>query len=258
MVASLLDLKTPAELMEADWELYLEAPLEWRHVQHVAGLFSNYWQCDPNDPPEFHAEWSSGLCSADFFNLADTLKACQPFCAILGYNAIDRFNLECASGFKEVVGSATGSTALAKSIAYLNGVRHLLMEKPAGTKDQLWPDDQPLLDSDNLVGHFEELTSTLSTPPRVREAIRLRHSGVCAVNFAPVLIVAVDRRSVEEQAADLHPIVDGSRMVAAFSFPSTLYQPGAETCPMCAKGSTPIRPRGNDGANWAKLTHCVT
>jgi hypothetical protein len=259
-----MHLATPEDVLQLNtgWLDYMEQPLMFDELKNVLGILGCYWgyqgEYRPGQP---HAKWSSGLCAADFFNLADVLKIreglpnYEGFRNLVAYNVLRRMRQIGGKPltFDAVVGSATGTTDLAKAIATQTGTRHIEMAKPSGSKDQIWLEGQELLADGSVVLHVEELTSTLSTPPRVRVGIRNSHEGTSRViKFSPVLMVVVDRRPQEEQEMSPEPIVDGSIMIRLFSFPSVLYQPGPDTCPMCAAGSEPIRPR--EGDNWARLT----
>lgn len=222
----------------------------------MLGTLGCYWGYEGDYCAEKpHAKWSSGLCAADFFNLADVLKHpdYEGFRNLIAYNVLQRLASSLGRNFgAAVVGSATGTTDLAKAIAVQAGVRHIEMVKSSDGKSQVWQEGQDLLPDGCVVQHVEELTSTLSTPPRVRVGIRNAHEGTNRViKFSPVLVVVVDRRPRGEQEQEPTPVIDGSRMFSLFSFPSVLYEPGPATCPMCAKGSEPIRPR--EGNNWARL-----
>lgn len=257
-MSNLMDLMTSEDILglNANWQDYLMEPLTFDELKHMLGILDCYWGYQGEYRAEQpHAKWSSGLCAADFFNLADVLKNpnYEGFRNLLAYNVIRLLRQHEINRFDAVVGSATGTTDLAGVIAALTGARHLVMTRPEGSKDQVWLEGQELLPDGAVVQHIEELTSTLSTPPRVRVGIRQAHEGTDRViRFTRRLVVVVDRRPKEEQESDPEPYVDGSRMVPMFSFPSVLYQPGPDTCPMCAAGSEPIRPR--EGNNWALLT----
>lgn len=250
---SLMDLVTPDDVLQLNWQDYTQQLLTFDELKHVLAILDCYWGYEGKYRAEqAHAKWSSGLCAGDFFNLADVLKQYERFRNLVAHNILQRLRESWGGSFDVVVGSATGTTALAGAIASQCGCRHVEMVKSGDGKSQTWKEGQALLTPGSVVFHTEELTSTLSTPPRVHDGIRVAHQGVCEVEFAPVLIVVVDRRPEEEQEREPEPAIGGSSMVSMFQFPSRLYQPGPDTCPMCAVGSEPIRPR--EANNWARLT----
>lgn len=234
------------------WKGLSHLPLEIEDLQHICGLYRNYWSCDPLNPGKYHAEWSSGLHSADFFNLADTLRASFVLRNLLAYQMVHALyrHLTVRERFTAVVGSATGSTILAEAIATQTGVRFIEMVK-GQDKAQTWKEGQPPLREDDVLFHVEELTSTLTTPGRVREGVEAFHAGLpYKVNWLHRFVVGVDRRPLESPST--LPMVGSSTAIMLTQFLSRLYEP--DKCPMCQAGSTPIRPRGNDGANWKLLT----
>lgn len=245
---------TLEQIESSGWVKLSHLPIETEDLQHICGLYRNYWSCDPLKPGTHHAEWSSGLHSADFFNLADTLRASFVLCNLLAYRMVHVLyahqHLSARERFTAVVGSATGSTVLAEAIAAQTGARFIEMVK-GEDKAQIWKEGQPPLREDDVLLHVEELTSTLATPGRVREGIEAFHAGLpYKVNWLHRFVVGVDRRPLG--LSSKLPVVSTSTAVMLTQFPSQLYEP--DKCPMCQAGSIPIRPRGNDGANWKLLT----
>lgn len=229
------------------WRDHIDGPLGLQDLLHVASLHGNYWSCNPDDPPRYHAKFSSGACSADFFDLKSTMETCGPFRELVAYNLARLLADQgwSAEMYQAVVGSATGSTELVCSISEITGARFVEMVKDLDG-GQLAGEGQPPLRGDEMVAQFEELSTTYNTPGQVRRAL---HEAYGEVTFVPFVTMVVDRHEEGD-----HPLVlsDGSAVISLARLPSRLYQPGAGTCPMCAKGSEPIRPR--HGNNWAMLT----
>lgn len=232
-------------LLEMNWRDHTDAPLTMDDILHAARALDCYWSC-AECPTPYHAQLSSDVCSPDFLDLKRAMLACQPFRELLAYN-LARLLADrgwTAGLYDTVTGSASGSTELVRSISKITGVHFIEMVKDLDG-GQLVAQDQPLC-GDEMVAQFEELSTTYGTPVQVRRALREAYNGVTLVPFVAMVI---DRHENE----DCNPVLpDGSAVISLARLPSKLYRPGPETCPMCAAGSVPIRPRHE--SNWALLT----
>lgn len=88
----------------------------------------------------------------------------------------------------------------------------------------------------------EELITTSSTFKEIRRAVE-------AGNNAPVNFIS-EVGALVHRPGKLPAEYDGRRVIALIEKEIQIFEPGPETCPYCAAGSLPLRPK----QNWAELT----
>lgn len=241
---------TRESLSDIDWRGFLSCGgvVDQTGFEHVLGLWEAIWQYDGlPDSNKPHAELTGGGCSNLFINLGGVLKEdeAEPFKWLLAHELAELFGNESVDA---IVGSDTSATDLARCIAHILNVRHVPMTKveDGQGKRQVWPDQDPLAPG-SVIGHVEELISTLGSARRVRDGIFERHDEG-TVWFASRLPVVVDRRPDEH----CEPSLDESEIAALFRYSKAgIWSP--DKCPYCAVGSERLRPR-TTSENWARLT----
>ncbi|MFZ2193322.1 MAG: hypothetical protein WAV31_03685, partial [Candidatus Moraniibacteriota bacterium] len=109
---------------------------------------------------------------------------------------------------------------------------------------QVW--EKMVIGPNETVLHTEELGVTSVTALRVRKGIRDAHPDY-PIKFIPVLPMLVFRPSEKDFPSDTPAIIDGSVVLPVLDYRTFVVDPKKETCPLCAKGSEALSPKG---PNW--------
>ncbi len=195
-----------------------------------------------------HALLTSGQHSNGYVDVGSYLKGHPTEREEMASLMLEQIPGDWRDGLDAVVGADTSSTDLAKDIANLAGIRHIVMLKTENEqgKAQTWSPENQLLKDGELVLQVEELVTTAVSALMVRQGIRKVNPGV-AFKFAPLLPVIVDRsdplRGVEA--------VEDSRILSLLRLRISNFDPGPSSCPFCQAGSEAIKPK--EGTNWQRL-----
>lgn len=210
-----------------------ERALQWFEVLE-AGWVHN------NDPAKPHVILASGKHSNGFFlckkvlkygNLREMLAAC----IINNLRKVGSL-----SGIGGVFGAPYSSITLSADVAKLMRVPHYIVEKsknPDGSDGMVFKADDPIPDGTTLL-QVEELITTLHSASLAKDAIITGNPG--QVNFFPVIGALVYRPDNLENEFARYVCAHISKSVPSWE---------PDKCPLCAKGSVAIRPKGN----WAQL-----
>ena len=213
-----------------------------RYLETAERIWTYEGPPNPNYP---HALLTTGLHSNGFVDVGTFLKNENYLQARIN---IANFILEALSevwksGFMHVVGAATSSTMLAKTIADISLTDHVKMIKT--DKDQIWdPTNKPLIKG-GIILQVEDLITTGESSLKVRNAIRAQYPKQ-DIQFVPFLPVVVDRSDPDNRITT----IENSRVLPLLKLDIQTFQP--DDCPYCVVGSEAIRPR--EGNNWNRLT----
>lgn len=199
------------------------------------------WMHD-GDPKKPHAELTSGKCSNGFFDcmrvlcypslrriLAHQLVLKLKFCQKLSNNQVDW-----------VIGSSSAAITFSGDVAYGFKAIHGFTEKdPSDPKKQVWR--RMMIPEGASVLQVEELITTAKTFNEVRRAVIAGNSG--PVNFSKIIGVLIHRPP--KVPVDYG---DNKKVIALVEKEVWAVEP--EDCPLCAKGSKPLRPK----THWKELT----
>ena len=212
-----------------------EEALEWFRVLEAGWVHGG-------DPKKPHAKLHSGKCSTGFFlckrvlafgNLREILAAC-----IIA--ELDKIGFSQIDG---VFGSPYSSILLAGDVARLLNVKVYVPEKdptdPVGKRMIFKPDD-PIPSGSTLL-QIEELVTTGDSCEASKQAIITGNPH--PVNFARQVGVLVHRPPKIVRA-----LPDGRVIMPFIERQVDACEPA--DCPLCAQGSIPLSPKGD---NWAKL-----
>jgi len=113
----------------------------------------------------------------------------------------------------------------------------------AGKEIQVW--EKMVIKPYEYVLHVEELMVTSTTALRVRNGIRKAHPDypIKFVPFLPVLVFRPQKNNNIEK-------IDNSKILPVLSYETFVVDPKKETCPLCAKGSKALKPKGE---NWVTM-----
>ena len=201
------------------------------------------WMHD-GDPKKPHAELASGKCSNGYFNCSKVL--CYPnLCEILAYQLVRKFlgDRKAVWKFDWVVSSSYAAITFGHEVAKVLGAKFGFTEKdPNNPKGQIWK--RFAIPKDSKVLQVEELITTSGTFVEVHRAVR--DGNAESVDFSSSVLTLI-HRPPKLSAADY-----GNRRVKALVH-EEIWAVEPEDCPLCAKGSKPLRPKDN----WAELTSKV-
>lgn len=194
---------------------------------------------DPKDP---HALLTSGKHSDGFVNTLEALSH-TVYCSLFADLMLGELVSVC-NGWPEaswVVGSDHAAAAISHAVATALRARHDFCEK-GPDKTQVWgrfvikPEEPTLI--------VEDLVTTAGTVRAVRDGILAGNPS--PVTFVPFVLVVVNRSDLEE--------IDDWPIVPLVHYNIKTWE--SDQCPLCAAGSTALRPK----QNWTELTqgHRVT
>jgi len=202
-----------------------------------------YWvyQGDPR-PEAPHAKLTSGKCSNGFIDCLKILRYPQ-LAEILGRQLGRKLKESGISGVHWVISSPYAAITFGHEVAKELDALFMFCEKdpadPVGKK-MLWRRMQ--IPEGERVLQVEELITTSSTFKEIRRAVEDGNPN--PVNFFPEVGALVHRPE------KLPKEYNGRRVIALIEKEIQVFEPGPATCPYCAAGSEPIRPK----ENWAELT----
>jgi len=198
------------------------------------------WMHD-GDSKKPHAELVSGKCSNGYFNCSKVL--CYPnLCEILAHQLVRKFigDRIAVCKFDWVVSSSYAAITFGHEVAKVLGAKFGFTEKdPNNPKGQIWK--RFAIPKGSKVLQAEELITTSGTFEEVYRAVKEGNSE--SVIFSSDVFTLIHRPS-KLSTADY----DNRRVRALVHEEIWAVKP--EDCPLCAKGSKPLRPK----ENWAKLT----
>ena len=149
-----------------------------------------------------------------------------------------------------VTGSDSSALALSKDVANFLGAKWHPMQKvksEGGEEKQAW--EKMVIKPDETVLHVEELMVTSVTALRVRKGIREAHPDY-PINFVPILPVLVFRPSEKDFPIKTPAVIDRSEVFPVLNYRTFVVDPKKEKCPLCAKGSEALAPKGE---NWRQM-----
>ena len=188
------------------------------------------------DPKVPHAELTSGLCSDGYVNSAPVL-ADPVTVQTLGFWMTQRLAKRNVGKVDWVIGSAYAAITFSFEVARQLGARHGFVEKdPANPKKMVW--NRLTIPGHAEVLQCEELITTLGTTMEVRRAVD--EGNPEPVRWLPDVATAV-YRPAKFQGGLIDVISLVAREVQSWK---------PEECPLCAGGSSRLRPK----QNWAELT----
>lgn len=209
-------------------------------ILKIFDLCEAYWM--HNGKPESpHAELTSGKCSNGFFNCLEVLKYQQlsgflaQQLALLVREQIGNTKVDW------VIGSPMAGITFAHDVARaLGATKSFFTEKDLNRpKKMLW--NRIVIPEGETVLQIEELVTTAQTLNNVQEAIT--EGNPHPVNFLPFIGVLVHR------PAKLSVVEYGGRKIVAI-VEKEVWATEPEKCPLCRRGSIPLRPK----QNWERLT----
>jgi len=192
------------------------------------------WTHDGN-PKKPHAKLHSGQCSNGYYNCSEVL--CYPnLCEILASQLAKKFNLK----VDWVVSAAYAGITFGHDVAKALGAKFGYTEKdPENPKGQIWK--RFTIPKGSIVLQVEELITTSGTFKEVNRTIR-EADHQKEVEFLPLIGTLIHRPlklPIEYDGRKVIPLVE-----------KEIWAVEPEDCPLCAKGSKPLRPKDN----WAELT----
>ncbi len=207
----------------------------------VLKIFREYgavWLHD-GDPEKPHAELTSGKHSNGYFNCPSVLCDTK-ISTLFAHQLLYMLGGKVTRGVEWVIGSPYAAITFSHEVARILGAKHGFPRKAAGKK-MVWKDWQ--IPKGSKVLQIEELITTLGTTMNVRESIFEGNEE--EVVFQPTIGAIVHRPPELPVCYE-----DEIRVVSLIETPVWAVDP--EECPLCAKGSEALRPRGK--GNWEKLT----
>jgi len=189
-----------------------------------------------------HAKLTSGKCSNGFIDCLKVLRY-PGLAEILGRQLGRKLKSEGIGNVGWVISSPYAAITFGNEVAKELGAIFMFCEKdPKDTKEKemLWRRMQ--IPEGERVLQVEELITTSSTFKEIRRAVEAGNTA--PVNFIPEI------GSLVHRPEKLPMEYDGRRVIALIEKEIQIFSPGAQTCPYCAVGSQPIRPK----QHWAELT----
>lgn len=193
------------------------------------------WIHDGN-PEKLHALLTSGNHSDGYFNGSFIIQnpfALQQVCSDLVERYREEINLVSTQGVITVVGSAMGAVTIAYEMARQLGY-YTAFTEPTPDKERMILKRFDIEDNE-IVLVVEDVITTGGTTLKTISSLEK-----VGAQILPVIPVIFNRSGKEK--------LDGREIIALIDQPLSVWTP--EDCPLCEKGSEPVRPK----ANWQALT----
>ena len=202
-----------------------------------------YWIYQGEPRPEVpHAKLTSGKCSNGFIDCLKVLRY-PGLAEILGRQLGRHLKKAGIRKVDWVISSPYAAITFGHEVAKELDAIFMFCEKdPEDSKGKkmLWRRMQ--IPEGERVLQVEELITTSSTFKEIRRAVESGNAR--PVDFIPEVGALVHRPE------KLPTAYDGRKVTALIEKEIRMFPPGPTTCPYCASGSQPLRPK----QNWAELT----
>ncbi len=198
------------------------------------------WVYDANNPQAPHAELHSGKCSNGFFDCMRVL--CNPkLCEILARQLVRKLKEAGIEKVDWVIGSPYAAITFSHEVAKGFNAVHAFTEKDPSDrkgKKMIWRRMQ--IPKDAVVLQAEELITTSDTFREIRRAVE--QGNYEPVNWLSTVGTLIHRPpKLPADYGDISVIALVHKEIWAVE---------PEDCPLCAKGSKPLRPK----THWKELT----
>lgn len=237
---SILDIKSPVALGLLRPSQFFGREITQEEFTHILKLHDAFWQYpgDPN-PDVPHALTKAGKCTNGFIDTLRILRESN-LCEILGGQLLMKVRQIFKEPIRWVISAAYAGIDLGHEVGRQARARHAFVEKDAKGNPTVWA--RHTIEQDETVLIVNELMTTANGSTFETKRAVVEKNKVQPVKFAPLVADLVNR------SKDAEALADGTPVVCFARYKMDTYIPGPDTCPLCAAGSKPFKPKIE--GNW--------